>query len=69
MRISWASLLVVLAIATPVLVQIRTVAYMVGIELTMTESVVIGALVIAGILVWAFFPTDWWAEGDAPRES
>ena len=56
MRISPAGLLVVLALAVPVVVQLRTVLAFVGIHITALQTVVIGVLVLAAIVVWAVFP-------------
>lgn len=59
MRVSKAGLLVTLAFAAPFLVELRTVLSWVGIELSVLESVALGAAVVAAIVVWAFLP-----EGD-----
>ena len=56
MRISPAGLLVVLALAVPVVVQLRTVLAFVGIHITAVQTVVIGVLVLAAIVLWAVFP-------------
>lgn len=53
MRISWAALLVLLAIATPFLIQIRTVGYMIGVDLSVLQVVAISGVVIGSILAWA----------------
>lgn len=56
MRVSPAQLVVLLAILVPFIVQIRTVAGFVGIEVTVTQNAAIGALIILAILVWAMTP-------------
>ncbi|QFU81132.1 CbaC protein [Natronorubrum aibiense] len=56
MRISKAGLLVVLAFLAPVLVELRTVLAWANIELGVLETVALGSVIIAAILVWAFLP-------------
>ncbi|SIR60773.1 CbaC protein [Natronorubrum thiooxidans] len=63
MRISKAGLLVVLAFLAPVLVELRTVLAWVNIELSVLETAIIGGIIIAVILVWAFLPENGDEEG------
>lgn len=59
MRISPVLLLVLIAIVIPFVVQIRTVAGFVGIEVTIAQNIAIGAFIIAAIVVWAIWPDKW----------
>lgn len=56
MRISKAGLLVALAFLAPILVELRTVLAWVDIHLSVLETAVIGAIIVTGLLVWAFLP-------------
>ena len=56
MRISPAGLLVVLALAVPFVVQLRTVLAFLGIHISALQTVVLGALILAAIVLWAVFP-------------
>ena len=49
-------LLVLIAILIPFIVQIRTVAGFLGIEVTVAQNAAIGALVIAVVILWAVLP-------------
>ena len=56
MRISKAGLLVVLALLAPLLVELRTVLSWVNVELSVLETAVVGVVLVAIVLVWAFLP-------------
>ncbi|TYL36858.1 CbaC protein [Natronococcus pandeyae] len=56
MRISKAGLLVVLALLAPLLVELRTVLSWINVELSVLETAVVGAVLVAIVLVWAFLP-------------
>ena len=56
MRISPASLLVVLALVVPFIVEFRTVAAWIGIELSIVQTVLVGVVVLGAIVVWALLP-------------
>ena len=62
MRISWGSLLVLIGISIPFIVQARTVLVYFGIDLSIVQSLVFGATVIGAIILWAFLP-----EGEISR--
>lgn len=56
MRVHPAVLLVLVALAVPVVVEARTMLVWVGVDLTVGQTVALGALLVAGILLWAIFP-------------
>ena len=56
MRIEPGILLVLIALMVPFIVQIRTVAAFVGIEVSVAQNATIGILAIAIIVVWALLP-------------
>ncbi|ELY48257.1 hypothetical protein [Natronorubrum sulfidifaciens] len=58
MRISKAGLLVALAFLAPILVELRTVLAWADIHLSVLETVFVGAIIAAGLLLWAFLPED-----------
>lgn len=59
MRVQPSVLLVVLAIALPFIVQIRTLAGFVGYDMTAGQNAAIGALLILAIVLWAVWPDEW----------
>lgn len=65
MRISKAGLLVVLALLAPLLVELRTVLSWVNVELSVLETAVVGAVLVAIVLVWAFLPENGENEDEA----
>lgn len=58
-RIDPVVLLVLLVFAIPVLVQLRTVAFYLGFEPTVSQSVALGLAVMAVIVCWAYWPERW----------
>lgn len=56
MRISPAALAVLLAFTVPIVVELRTVLAWVGIEVTVVESLLVGAVMVVAVLAWAFWP-------------
>lgn len=56
MRVHPAVLLVLLALTIPFIVELRTVAVWIGIELTIGQTAVIGALVVGAVIAWALLP-------------
>lgn len=63
MRISKAGLLVALAFLAPILVELRTVLAWANIDLSVLETAIVGGVIIAIILVWAFLPENGDEEG------
>ncbi|GAB3672967.1 CbaC protein [Halopiger thermotolerans] len=57
MRISRGSLLVVLAVLVPIVVELRTALSWFGIYLSVLETVAIGVVVAAAIVIWAVLPS------------
>lgn len=57
MRISRAGLLVVIAIMVPILVELRTVLAYFSVSISVMETVLIGALAVGALVLWAVFPT------------
>ena len=57
MRVHPALLLVLLALTIPLVVELRTMAVWVGVELSLAQTAAVGALLIGALLVWALFPT------------
>lgn len=53
MRVHPAVLLVVVALAVPFVVELRTVLVWFGVELSIAQTVTIGAIVIGAIVAWA----------------
>jgi len=53
MRIDPALLAVVLVLAVPFIVELRTVAAWVGIDLSILQTAIIGVAVLGAIVVWA----------------
>ena len=58
MRISKAGLLIALAFLAPILVELRTVLAWFDIHLGVLETLLVGVVIAAGILLWAFLPED-----------
>lgn len=56
MRISPAGLAVVIAITIPFLVELRTVAAYLNVDLSVTQTILLSILVIGCIVLWAVFP-------------
>ena len=56
MRVHPALLLVLLALTIPFVVELRTMAVWVGIELSLAQTGAVGALLIGALLLWALFP-------------
>lgn len=56
MRVDPAVLLVILALALPFIVQLKTIADFVGYNMTLTQHVAIGTAALLAILTWAFWP-------------
>lgn len=69
MRISKEALLIVLAFTVPFVVEFRTVLAWFNVELTVFESLLLGAALIVAILVWALFPQDSSRDTDASGSS
>lgn len=53
MRIDPALLLVVLVLAVPFIVELRTVAAWVGLDLSLAQTAIIGVALLGAIVVWA----------------
>ena len=64
MRTSKGGLLVVLALLTPLLVELRVVAGWFGIELTVVQTAVVGLVLVGVVLAYAFWPEADDAEGE-----
>lgn len=58
MRISKGTLLVVVAILVPFIVEFRTALSWFGITLSIFETAVLGLTVVLTLLVWAVLPRD-----------
>lgn len=56
MRVDPAVLLVILAIALPFIVQLKTIAGFVGYNMSVSQHAVIGAVVVLAIVVWGVWP-------------
>lgn len=55
MRVHPAILLVLIALTIPLVVEFRTMAVWLGVELTVGQTVGIGVLVVGAVLAWAVF--------------
>ena len=56
MRVHPALVLVLIAMTVPLVVELRTVAVWVGVELSLGQTALIGVFAVVAILVWALFP-------------
>ncbi len=56
MRVAPGTLLVVIAVLLPFIVQIRTVVHYLGYDMAVTTNAAIGAVIIAAVVVWAVLP-------------
>lgn len=68
MRIDPGTLLVLIAIMVPFIVQIRTVASFVGIEVSVGHNVTIGVIAIGALVLWALLPEQEAMDTTAKRE-
>lgn len=64
MRISKGALLVVIAVLVPIIVEFRTALSWFGIELSVLESLGLGAVLVLALVLWAVWPPG----GDAEAE-
>lgn len=58
MRISKAGLLVLVAFVFPVVVELRTVLAWLGVEMSVTESLLLGVAAIVAVVAWAMQTPD-----------
>lgn len=58
MRISKGTLLVVVAVLVPFIVEFRTALSWFGITLSVLETAVLGSAVVLALLIWAVLPQD-----------
>jgi hypothetical protein len=56
MRISRAGLIVAIVIMVPIIVELRTVFAHLGFDVSLAETVLLGAVAIAALLLWATAP-------------
>ena len=56
MRISRGALLVLIAMSVPIIVELRTVASFVGIEIPLSMTLVLSLLVVVALVFWATLP-------------
>ena len=56
MRFHPAVLLVIVALTVPLVVELRTMAVWIGLELSVAQTLAIGAVVIGAIVAWAMLP-------------
>lgn len=56
MRISRAGLIVTIVILVPIIVELRTVLVHLGVDVSLAETVLLGAVAIGALLVWAMTP-------------
>jgi hypothetical protein len=56
MRISRAGLLVAIAVMVPIIVELRTVAVHLGFDVSLAQTALFGAAMIAALLLWAMAP-------------
>ena len=56
MRLSPAKLLIVVAIAVVVLIELRTVLAFFSVDIAPVPALVLGVVIIATIVLWATFP-------------
>ena len=56
MRIHPATLLVLIALTVPLVVELRTMLVWVDVELSIAQTATIGVLLVGLIVAWALFP-------------
>jgi hypothetical protein len=56
MRISKAGLIVAIVIMVPIIVELRTVFVHLGIDITLAETALLGAVMIGALVLWAMAP-------------
>jgi hypothetical protein len=56
MRISRAGLLVAIAILVPIILELRTVFVHLGIDISLAETALLGAIAVGALLLWATVP-------------
>lgn len=65
MRISPGVLLVIIALLVPTLVQLRTVLFYFDVHLSLAQTALIGAIIVAVLILWAIWPEN----GAPPKPS
>lgn len=55
-RISNAGLLIAIAFLIPVIIELRTLLAFFGINLSVAETIIIGAIVITAVVLWRNYP-------------
>lgn len=56
MRISRAGLLVTIVIMVPIIIELRTVFVHLGFDISVAETVLLGAVMIGALVLWAVAP-------------
>lgn len=56
MRVSKIGLLVALVLMVPIIIELRTVFVHVGLDISLVETALIGAVMIAAVVLWAVAP-------------
>lgn len=56
MRVSKIGLLVALVLMVPIIIELRTVFVHVGIDISLAETALVGAVMIAAVVLWAVAP-------------
>ncbi len=59
MRISPGALLVLIAVSIPFIVQSRTVAAFIGLDMSVWQMIALGTVTISAIILWAVWPEKW----------
>lgn len=56
MRVSKIGLLVALVLMVPIIIELRTVFVHVGLDISLAETALVGAVMIAAVVLWAVAP-------------
>lgn len=56
MRISRVGLLIAIVLMVPIIIEMRTVFVHLGIDISLAETALIGAVMIAALVLWAIAP-------------
>jgi hypothetical protein len=56
MRVSWIGLLVATVVMVPIIIEMRTVFVHLGIDISLAETALVGAIMIGALILWAMAP-------------
>ena len=56
MRVSRVGLIVAIVVMVPIIIEMRTVFVHVGLDVSLAETAILGALMIGALVLWAMAP-------------